>query len=311
MLVGLLDKNPKSFIHVLAMDDYTHDILKLSPFRHQLNLIRLNEIEDYEGQLIKVKSQRTIAEYCWTLTPIIMKYVLDSNPLVQRLTYLDSDLYFFNDYNDILEEINATSIAIIEHRYPVKLSYMSVAGRFNVEWVTFTRHRDAVNCLGRWYVQCLDWCYAVAADGKFGDQRYLDDWPILYKNIVVIQNVGAGVAPWNYSNYNIHEYKGKLMVDEWPLIFYHFHQYKITRKLYAFYMSRAYSRQGNMPIPIYRIYDAAITKSIAEICSIDPSFDYGYDSFSILIFRRFLQGYISPKIKEILKVRFRYLYRKL
>ncbi len=311
MLRSLLEANQHSFIHVLAMDEYTFDILNKSPFRSKLSLISLCDIENYEIELNRLKTERTRAEYCWTLTPVIMKYVLDSDMLIKRLTYLDADLLFFSDYLPIIDEINGKSIAVIEHRYAEPLSYMIDAGRFNVEWVTFNRDKEAFSCLSRWYTQCLEWCSAVAADGKFGDQRYLDEWPVLYSNLGIIQHAGAGVAPWNYSNYEIEDLNSVVTVSGAPLIFYHFHQYKITKRQFVFYMSRAYSRQGVIPVTIYKIYDSAIQNAIVDIKSLDNYFAFGFESFSILWVRRFVQGYFSPRIKEFLKNRLRFLYNRL
>ena len=36
-----------------------------------------------------------------------------------------------------------------------------------------------------------------------GDQKYLDEWPDLYSSCHIIENMGAGIAPWNYCQYEI------------------------------------------------------------------------------------------------------------
>ena len=38
---------------------------------------------------------------------------------------------------------------------------------------------------------------------------------------------GAGIAPWNYSKYNISQEGNMIKVNNENLIFYHFHQFKI------------------------------------------------------------------------------------
>ena len=66
-------------------------------------------------------------------------------------------------------------------------------------------------------------------DGKFGDQRYLDDWLDRFNSVVELQNLGGGVAPWNVQQYDITSKRGPVVCkekqsgDEFSLIFYHFH----------------------------------------------------------------------------------------
>ena len=54
-----------------------------------------------------------------------------------------------------------------------------------------------------WRKQCLEWCFYKLEDGKMGDQKYLDEWPDQYASCHIIENMGAGIAPWNYSQYEI------------------------------------------------------------------------------------------------------------
>ena len=75
--------------------------------------------------------------------------------------------------------------------------------------------------LNWWQDACIDWCYARLEDGKFGDQKYLDDWVSRFDGMHELQNLGGGLAPWNIQQYN-------LQIDKhFDLIFYHFHGYKV------------------------------------------------------------------------------------
>jgi hypothetical protein len=86
--------------------------------------------------------------------------------------------------------------------------------------------------LETWRNQCLEWCYARYEDGKFGDQKYLEDWPVKYNNIHILEHAGAGIAPWNVNNYRFRNDNGRIFVAEKNtgreerLIFFHFQYVK-------------------------------------------------------------------------------------
>ena len=74
-LYDSLRKNYKNFtLWVISLDDQTNQILK-SLKKENLKIVTTNFFETDE--LKKIKRDRTIAEYCWTLTPIAPKIIFD------------------------------------------------------------------------------------------------------------------------------------------------------------------------------------------------------------------------------------------
>lgn len=248
---------PSFKLWVLCMDKDTQEILmrlRLS----DLCLIPIEEFEEEDNELLAAKQNRSLIEYYFTCTPSLPLYIFNKWPEVDLLTYLDADLYFFSNPEPIINEINGYSIALIEHRFPENLRHLERHGKYNVSWLTFRRDTWAFECLHQWRKQCLEWCYDRCEEGRFADQKYLDDWPDRYKNAYVIKHKGANLAPWNVNRYLIHVNKNQIFVDGYPLIFFHFHglvrisncvynpnlaRYKVkpTRailsKLYAIYIS--------------------------------------------------------------------------
>ncbi len=54
--------------------------------------------------------------------------------------------------------------------------------------MTFKRN-DGELVRSWWEERCLEWCYARFEDGKFGDQKYLDDWTSRFnKQVHVLKN---------------------------------------------------------------------------------------------------------------------------
>ena len=224
------------------------------------------------------------------------------HPDVGRLTYVDADLWFFSDVGPLLAEIGSASVAVTEHRYAPHLRSLEANGRFCVQWVTFRRDKEGLACLGRWRRQCLEWCHHRVEEGRMGDQKYLDEWPRLYRSCHVVQHVGAGVAPWNYVRYDIREAPdGTIRVDGEPLIFYHFHQFEILRDGGFDRMCARYGAGRPPPEPVYRRYEAAVEDTIRRVREVVPGFAGGMRSRAAVRARRLVQRYVPRAAKETLR----------
>jgi len=214
------------------MDRACYDILSQLGLS-DIHLIALEDFERGDEKLLRAKQDRTPLEYYFTCTPSWLLFILNNYPEVDTITYLDADLFFFADPAPIYGEIANHSIAIIEHRFPPNLRDLELHGIYNVGWLSFRRDEHAFACLRWWRERCIEWCYDRCEDGRFADQKYLDNWPNLFQGVVVLRHKGANLAPWNIANYKIHADKNRVWVDEQPLIFFHFHGLKqITSWLY-------------------------------------------------------------------------------
>lgn len=78
--------------------------------------------------------------------------------------------------------------------------------------------------LGVWAEKSIEWCYHAHGDkpDQFGNQKYLDVWPEV-EGVHVIEHKGANLAPWNQIQYSYSVRDGVFYVDEYPVVFYHFH----------------------------------------------------------------------------------------
>lgn len=196
-----MERHVKDYtLWVLCVDDETHEMLtKLS--LPNLRLLKLSQLETEE--LKHVKPIRTKGEYCWTLTPFAPRFVFDTDPTVTRVTYLDADLWFRKHPAPIFREFEASGkhVLITDHAYAPENDATSTSGQYCVQFMTFTR--DGGEMVRKWWEErCLEWCYARFEDGKFGDQKYLDDWPERFPDAVhVLNNKELTLAPWNATRF--------------------------------------------------------------------------------------------------------------
>jgi hypothetical protein len=214
--------SPPFRLWVLCFDDLAYKVLRKLALPEVVPL-RLSEFEEGDSELLQAKNNRSKIEYYFTCTPSLLLYILRNYPEVDIITYLDADLFFFSDPTPIYQEFGEKSILIVGHRFPPHLKKLEIHGIYNVGLLSFRRDSEGLRCLNWWRHKCLEWCYDRVESNRFADQKYLDDWPTRFSQVVVLQHKGANLAPWNMANYCIWLKNNQVMVDEFPLIFFHFH----------------------------------------------------------------------------------------
>jgi hypothetical protein len=230
---SLKEHCPEFRLWTLCMDSDSHEVLSQMALP-ELRLIKLDDFQRGDESLLRAKQNRSKLEYYFTCKPSLPLYVLNNFPEVDLITYIEADLYFYSDQEQIIKEIGDHSIAIIEHRYAPQYKEMEICGKYNVGWLSFRRDENGLACLNWWRDRCNEWCYKRHEDGKFADQKYLDDWLARFKNVIVIQHKGANLASWNIENYKISGENHKIWIDGQELIFFHFHGFKqLTKSIYS------------------------------------------------------------------------------
>ena len=224
-----LSKVCKEFhLYVIAFNDACFQFLQAEQLPN-LTPVSLSEFEDPE--LLSIKSTRSAAEYCWTCTPSIILYCLKKFNL-PSCTYVDADMIFYHDPRQLLNEMGNRSILITAHNYTPEYDQSVRSGKYCVQFMFFKNNHEGLEALSWWRERCIEWCYARVENGKFGDQKYLDDWPSRFPGVHVAQQKGAGIAPWNIQQYDVVVNDSQIYVrqlnrnETHPLIFYHFHGVK-------------------------------------------------------------------------------------
>ncbi len=228
---SLLNQCDKFHIFIFALDDKCYTILKELNLEYA-TIVQQKEFED--EKLLAIKPTRSKGEYCWTCIPSIIKFVLD-NYKVESCTYLDSDTYFWNSPKKLLDEMGNNSVLITDHHYTPCYDQSKKSGTYNSQFTTFKNKADSRLVLEWWRDACIEWCYARHEDGKFGDQKYMDDWPQKFRGVHVLNHLGGGVGPWNVQQYKIFKKKevlcGKVLNNaaEFQVIFYHYHHVRFYK----------------------------------------------------------------------------------
>jgi len=191
-------------------DDFVLWVLCLDPhveFKlRELSLpsIRFLSLDTLEtSELAAVCQLRTKAEYCWTLTPWSLQWVFDADPAVNRVTYIDADMYFFASPNKLLADFTSSrkSVFITEHNYSPENDQSPLSGRYCVQFISFTRGAGEV-VLRWWRDRCMEWCFNRFENNLFGDQRYLESFEEVLPNHIYCSGQDPALqAPWNSSRF--------------------------------------------------------------------------------------------------------------
>jgi len=237
------------------------------------HLVAPSEFEDDE--LRAVKSSRTAAEYCFTCTPSVPLYVLKRQADLDAVFYVDADMFFFADPAPIWEEFANHSILIVAHRFGPKDAHMAQRyGIYNVGLMGFRRDENAFECLNWWRQRCIEWCYVQTGGGGFADQKYLDDWPTRFTNVIVAEHKGVGLAPWNINNYQITSQDSKIFADECPLVLYHYHAFREFGQFTFSLTSGEYAIPRRVVRLIYAPYVEAIRGAVETVRATSSDFAF-------------------------------------
>ncbi len=264
-------------LFVLCLDEATYSILKKQNHKN----LEILKLKDFENDALKEKKiNRTKTEYCWTLTSWAIQWCLEINPDINRVTYLDADLFFFKNPNKIFKDLNQSGkeILITKHAFSPEYDQSLTSGIYCVQFLTISRGAGEI-VLKKWRDQCMEWCFNFYEDDKFGDQKYLDLWPENYDDIVHVLTIESfAQAPWNATRFPYSD-----------AVFYHFHGFKIISK--NKFLLSTYLIPRPTYLHIYKPYIKIIKQTLLELLN----YDYKVRNYNIMM--EFFPILYSIKIK--------------
>ncbi len=289
---------------VLALDDFTADVLRETGGTW-MRVVTLAELEAGDPGLAAAKADRSRVEYYFTLSPCWPRWLLARHPEIERVTYLDADMFFFAAPAPIFAAMDAAgaSVLITPHRFPAPLCpHYERHGRYNVGILSFRHDAAGRAVLDDWRARCLEWCHDRLEAGRYADQKYLDAWPERFgAAVLVLEHAGVNFAPWNWAgsrwsawspprrasptrltggessqNQRVGDNALHLSVDGQPLVLFHFARF---RPVFGdWWWQSGQLDYGVMPgrlrRAIYAPYWRALVAARDEITARRPGFDF-------------------------------------
>lgn len=158
-------------------------------------------------------------------TYLLASYFTDYciNYLDSDILYVDSDIYFFDDWSKLQKITSTISVGLVENRLPFDHNN----GKYNVGIVYFKNDIIGKQCADFWKNCLLFPTNKYAKEyGTCGDQKYLELFPLLFKNVESIDNYFGHLAPWNINYHNYIDNKIIWKQNIQDLMYYHFSNFK-------------------------------------------------------------------------------------
>ncbi|MDR2603813.1 MAG: methyltransferase, TIGR04325 family [Desulfovibrio sp.] len=294
MLDSLFAHAPGAHVAVLCLDTLTRILLTgLCP--PTVTLLALADFEREYPELLQVKPTRSVAEYYWTLTPVLLLHVLQRQPEGDGVIYLDADQLFFSSPQPLTTALGHHSVCLQPHRFPKRLEQEFFChGRYNVGVLGARHDASGLAVISWWRERCLEWCFArIEGATRYGDQKYLDYFAEQAPGVGEYRHPGIGVAPWNHENAPFSfDGKGRLLFGNVPLVLFHFHSLvHVDRDIIV---ATKYQHNYRLSLDVIRFcyvpYLTAIDNAYARLQEADSYFAFGImharvDEFTPLLVR--------------------------
>jgi hypothetical protein len=308
MYRSLLQHCDNFHLYIYAFDDICYKYLQEQNFSH-LTVISLKDFENEE--LLKIKNNRTAAEYCWTCSSSTIHHSITTFNL-DICTYVDADILFYSNPRVLINEIGNNSVLITSHRYSSQYDQSAISGKYCVQFMSFKNTTEGMQVLNWWKNACIDWCYARVEDGKFGDQKYVDEFRKKFTGVHELMHLGGGVAPWNIQQYSLVVNQEKISGIElktnnkFDLVFFHFHGLKFYEKNIVSLTGALYeidkSIQELLFFPYVRMLNIEKKQIQKKLPSIDPNGNAGktpYKPMSHFLIIWFYLSEVKKSFKNI------------
>mgnify|MGYP001585434906 CR=1 FL=1 len=224
-LYDSLVKTSNNFtLHYLCLCDASYSIVSKID-NENIKAYHIKHLLVNDEKLVNIKNTE-YSYFCWLLSSYF------TNTLIKEydsIMYIDSDIYFHKDIQLIFDEIGDRDVGIFRHRqFPLHLNFNE--GKYNVGVVYFKNSEDGCKTLSWWVDAVLNKKYPELA--TCGDQKYLDYFPEICKEIYIDKNIGHG-APWQWQVYKLLG-NGKLIWEgqTQDLVFTHFASFALTATSY-------------------------------------------------------------------------------
>lgn len=218
-------------LNLLCLDQYIYDIIESPNIKKYL----LKDLLESDILLIQCKNNDPSREalnnsngdigrakeiqFIWSLAPYFTNYCLVNNPYIDDILYIDSDIYFFDDWQKIYKNTNNINIGLVEHR--IKHNHNN--GKYNVGIVYFKNNEAGLGASALWrdFLLYPNNRFSIS-HGDCGDQKYLELLINFFDGVQSFDNYFGHLAPWNLKYHSYTDNSIYWNNIEQKVMYYHF-----------------------------------------------------------------------------------------
>ena len=273
---SFLEYNPEAGFFICILGNESH-----CPEMNVDNCYFINSLSDsrIEGMIGRYHP----FEMNCALKPFFATHILERHSHVQRLIYLDSDMYVFGPFASLTE----AAITLSPHRtkntayLPEPKNYSIISlnryGVYNAGYFELQRKAEAFAFLDWWKKLLEHTGYEKPDEHLFSDQLWLNLVHSFFDDVYINKNPGYNVAIWNLIERQVEERNGVYYVNNKPLILFHFSKFNLEEPDKMVYYNEPYLSFTNFPElkPVYQKYRDGVMEAGYEKFKTIP-YPYSY-----------------------------------
>ena len=219
-------------MYYLIADEYKMDLY--SEYEKGISFVCLSEIGISDRILRMMEFKYNIIEFNTCVKPAAMKWLLSLG--YNTVIYLDPDIECYASFDNLVDSVKDESIVVTPHKMSsdesslIKDEVFLNNGIYNLGFIAVNNCAEGVSFLNWWNSKLIDRCYIDYSTGLATDQIWVELASTIFDGFYVCKNPGLNVAFWNLNERIIKKEKGKYMVNNMPLLFFHYSSLSLNYK---------------------------------------------------------------------------------
>jgi hypothetical protein len=215
-------------------------------------------IDGFDGMV----ESYSIVEFITAVKPFYFNYLLKAHPEIDKLVYFDPDIMVLNSLSGLEKKLNDNDIVLTPHfTKPIQDSFLPTekhifnTGVFNLGFLAVRRSANTFAMLKWWENKLRSECFLDLSQGYFVDQLWMSLVPAYFDKVLIDKYPGYNMAHWNLHERHVTETTEGYMVNDVPLVFYHFSHFHPGRpdEIAAYHTRYSFDNRPDLK-PIFRTY---------------------------------------------------------
>jgi hypothetical protein len=267
--------SPDTHFIIVIVDEHSSSIKYSSEYEH----IFIDQLPINTEEII---SKYDIVELNTSIKPSVFLYIIKKYKSVTSIHYFDPDIKIYSPINELEKHFADKSILLTPHiltpiniadGHPQDHLFLNY-GIYNLGYLGIKVNTTTISLLSWWEGKTLTLGYNKVCQGLFVDQLWINHVPVFYHDCTkILLHPGCNAAPWNLHERKITLKEGKYYVNDVPLIFFHFSNYKYSNSdSVAKHYRYTFDSESDLKILYQEYHQELLTNNIEKYSKVECSF---------------------------------------